>query len=330
MAVKSSLASLDSLGFATFPSRERRTLRNESWSVASGSFEFQTPRYRHIQKKKYWRDINGWVTRNFGACDNLPSLFLISRSKAPPKLKQGRGISLPLDISHRRPRLNGLSLRWAVGWTLERMICGRSIGRIHGRACSRGGYLGHRMGWRMALGWPLQIQRGRQIWTIRYLQVHGRGCKEQNRESKGRNMDRSMRWISNDVAESGRIWEGRSGRWMDLRKHFRDVRLIDSTAHISWGEERKRREEIWAVGWERKLLIRPGEEEPGVGNLDRWKVRLDGADGFQRKVAVAGVGEEFEFPLTIVGNLRTLETWILEVWLDVHFKLAYEYRSNSN
>ena len=38
----------------------------------------------------------------------------------------------------------------------------------------------------MALGWPLQIQRGRQIWTVRYLKVHGRGCKEQNRESKGR------------------------------------------------------------------------------------------------------------------------------------------------
>ena len=43
--------SLDRLVFATFPSRERRTLRNVSWSVASGSFEFQTPRYRHTQKK---------------------------------------------------------------------------------------------------------------------------------------------------------------------------------------------------------------------------------------------------------------------------------------
>ena len=330
MAVK---RSLDSLAFATFPSRERRIYATNPDPLPPVLSNFK-PLATDTYRKKITDVTSTDGSPVISALVTTFRLCLWGAGKRLPSSRREEGISLPLDTSHRRPRLNGLSellsLRWAVGWTLERMIWGRSIGRIHGRACSRGGYLGHGMEWRMALGWPLQIQRGRQIWTVRYLKVHGRGCKEQNRESKGRNMDRSMRWISNDVAESGRIWEGRSGRLMDLRKHFRDVRLIESTAHISWGEESKRREEIWAVGCERKLLIRPGEEEPGVGNLDRWRVRLDGADGFQRKVTVAGVGEEFEFPLTIVGNLRTLETWILEVWLDVHFKLAYEYRSNSN
>jgi hypothetical protein len=75
------------------------------------------------------------------------------------------------------------------------------------------------------------------------------------------------------------------------------------------------------------ILIRPGEEEPRVGDLGRWRVRLDGVDGVERRVSEAGVGEEFEFPLASVGNLRTRQTWTLEVWLDFHFKLAYEIAS---
>lgn len=124
-------------------------------------------------------DTNGLIVHDFGACDNLPSLF--------PSSREEERNSPPSDLSHRRPRLNGLTRktessmgRWME--TREDDLDG-SMGRIHGRACTRGGYLGRRMGRSRYSGEdrsePLDISNPR-------LRLQGAKPREQWGESKTR------------------------------------------------------------------------------------------------------------------------------------------------
>jgi hypothetical protein len=101
---------------------------------------------------------NGLIV--LSACDNLPSLF--------PSSREEEGRSPPSDLSHRWPRLNGLTRMteaWMGRWmeTSEDDLDG-SMRRIHGKK---------------------QIQRGKPIWAVRYFESTVKAARSKTQRAMG-------------------------------------------------------------------------------------------------------------------------------------------------